>query len=81
VGQTLVLTAGEYITSQTPAAVEEAVNGVLRKDDGEDEKLSKMIIDIILKNCICRYTVSFILEQGESYIYFFFLAKVRGVGK
>jgi hypothetical protein len=57
VGQTLVLTAGEYITSQTQAAVEEAVNGVLHniKDDGEDEKLSKMIIDIILKNCICRY--------------------------
>ncbi|KAJ8582828.1 hypothetical protein M405DRAFT_829949, partial [Rhizopogon salebrosus TDB-379] len=49
--KTLAIAAGEYMTSQTQAAVEEAVNEVLHKDDGEDEKLSKMIIDIILKNC------------------------------
>jgi hypothetical protein len=52
-GKTLALAAGEYMTSQTQAAVEEAVNEVLHKDDGEDDKLSKMIIDIILKNCKC----------------------------
>jgi hypothetical protein len=53
VGKTLALAAGEYMTSQTQAVVEEAVNEVLYKDDGEDDKLSKMIIDIILKNCMC----------------------------
>ena len=52
-GKTLALAAGEYMTSHTHAAVEEAVNEVLHKDDGEDDKLSKMIIDIILKNCMC----------------------------
>jgi len=52
-GKALELAAGEYVTSQTQAAVEEAVKEVLYKDDsGEDDKLSKMIIDIILKNCI-----------------------------
>ncbi|KAJ8579782.1 hypothetical protein M405DRAFT_893408 [Rhizopogon salebrosus TDB-379] len=56
VGKTLALAAGEYMTSQTRAAVEEAVNEVLYKDDGEDDKLSKMIIDIILKNSKVRET-------------------------
>ncbi|KAJ8584990.1 hypothetical protein M405DRAFT_825817 [Rhizopogon salebrosus TDB-379] len=54
VGKTLALAAGEYMTSQTQAAVKEAVNEVLHKDDGEDDKLSKMIIDIILKNCMYK---------------------------
>ena len=53
VGKTLELAAGQYITSQTRAAVENAVNEVPYKDDGEDDKLSKMIIDIILKNSMC----------------------------
>ncbi|KAJ8581421.1 hypothetical protein M405DRAFT_847055 [Rhizopogon salebrosus TDB-379] len=47
--KTLTLAAGEYMASQTQAAVEEAVNEVLHKDDEEDD-LSKKIIDIILKN-------------------------------
>jgi hypothetical protein len=51
-GKTLALAAGEYVASQTQGAVEEAVNEVLYKDDGEND-LSKMIIDIILKNCMC----------------------------
>jgi hypothetical protein len=50
--KTLTLAAGEYMASQTQAAVEEAVNEVLHKDDGEDD-LSKKIIDIILKNRMC----------------------------
>ncbi|KAJ8596747.1 hypothetical protein M405DRAFT_877431 [Rhizopogon salebrosus TDB-379] len=54
VGKTLALAAHEYMTSQTQAAVEEAVNEVLHKDDPEDDKLSKMIIDIILKNCMSQ---------------------------
>jgi hypothetical protein len=53
VGKSLALAAGEYMRSQTQAAVEEAVTEVLHKDDGEDDKLSKMIIDIILENCMC----------------------------
>jgi hypothetical protein len=50
--KTLALIAGEYMASQTQVAVEEAVNEVLHQDDQEDD-LSKMIIDIILKNCMC----------------------------
>jgi hypothetical protein len=50
--KTLTLAAGEYMASQTQAAVEEAVNKVLHKEDGEDD-LSKKIIDIILKNRMC----------------------------
>jgi hypothetical protein len=50
--KTLTLAAGEYMASQTQAAVEEALNEVFHKDDGEDD-LSKMIIDIILKNRMC----------------------------
>jgi hypothetical protein len=51
-GKTLALAASEYMASQTQAAMEEAVNEVLHKDDGEND-LSKMITDIILKNCMC----------------------------
>jgi hypothetical protein len=51
--KTLALAADEYMASQTRVAVEEAVKEVLYKDDGEEDKLSKMIIDIILKNCMC----------------------------
>jgi hypothetical protein len=53
-GETLALAASEYMTSQTQATVEEAVKEVLHTDDGGDDKLSKMIIDIILKNCMCE---------------------------
>jgi hypothetical protein len=41
------------MTSQTQAAVKKAVKEVLHEDDIGDEKLSKMIIDIILKNSMC----------------------------
>jgi hypothetical protein len=52
--KTLTLAAGEYMASQTQAAVEEAVNEVLHKDDGNlEDDLSKKIIDIILKNRMC----------------------------
>jgi len=50
---TLELAAAEYITSGTPAAVLKAVKDVLSQDDGDDEKLCKMIIDIILRNRMC----------------------------
>jgi len=53
-GKTLALAADEYTTSQTQAAVEEAVTDILHKDDGGDDKLCKMIIDIILKNCMSK---------------------------
>jgi hypothetical protein len=53
-GKTLALAAGEYMTSHTQAAVEEAVEEVLHNDNGEDDKLPKMIVDIILKNCMCE---------------------------
>ena len=57
--KTLALAASEYTTSQTQAAVEEAVKEVLHNDDGGDDKLSKMIIDTILKNCMpCECHVS-----------------------
>jgi hypothetical protein len=51
-GQTLAVAASKYMASQTQEAVEEAVKEVLHNDDGGDDKLSKMIIDIILKNCM-----------------------------
>jgi hypothetical protein len=58
-GKTLALAASEYMTSQTQVAVEEAVKEVLHNDDGQDDKLSKMIIDIILKNCMpCEFYLS-----------------------
>jgi hypothetical protein len=56
--KTLALAASEYMTSQTRAAVKEAVKEVLHKDDGGDDKLSKMIIDIILKNRMCECYLS-----------------------
>jgi hypothetical protein len=57
-GETLALAASEYMTSQTQATVKEAVKEVLHTDDGGDDKLSEMIIDIILKNCMCEYYLS-----------------------
>ena len=48
------LAAAEYKTSGTPAAVQEAVKDFLREDDGDDETLCKMIMDIILRNRMCR---------------------------
>ena len=45
----------KYKTSQTRVAVEKAVKEVLRQDDGNDQKLSDMVIDIILRNCMCEY--------------------------
>jgi hypothetical protein len=57
--KTLAQAAGEYMTSQTlEATVEEAVKEVLHTDDGGDDKLSKIIIDIILKNCMCECYLS-----------------------
>ncbi|KAJ8593999.1 hypothetical protein M405DRAFT_838834 [Rhizopogon salebrosus TDB-379] len=53
-GEALALAAGEYMTSQTQATVEEAVKEVLHTDDRGDDKLSKMIIDIILKNSMSK---------------------------
>jgi hypothetical protein len=57
-GETLALAASEYMTSQTQATVEEAVKEVLHTDDGGDDNLSKVIIDIILKNCMCECYLS-----------------------
>jgi len=54
-GKILALAASEY--PQTQAAVEETVKGVFHHHDGGDDKLSKMIIEIILKNrmpCECH---------------------------
>ncbi|KAJ8593988.1 hypothetical protein M405DRAFT_838826 [Rhizopogon salebrosus TDB-379] len=53
-GETLALAASKYMTSQTQATMEEAVKEVLHTDDGGDDKLSKMIIDIIMKNCMSK---------------------------
>jgi hypothetical protein len=53
-GKTLALAASEYMTSQTQANVEEAVKEVLHTDDRGNDKLSNMIIDIILQNCMCE---------------------------
>ena len=50
---TLELAAAEYKTSGTPAAVQKAVKDVLSQDDGDDEKLCKMVIDVILQNRMC----------------------------
>ncbi|KAJ8582732.1 hypothetical protein M405DRAFT_846264 [Rhizopogon salebrosus TDB-379] len=55
-GGTLALAASEYMASQTRAAVKEAVKEVLHEDDIGDEKLSKMIIDIISKNSMSKVT-------------------------
>jgi hypothetical protein len=51
--KTLELAAAEYKTSGTPAAVQKAVKDVLSQYGGDDEKLCKMIIDIILQNRMC----------------------------
>ncbi|OAX38716.1 hypothetical protein K503DRAFT_770173 [Rhizopogon vinicolor AM-OR11-026] len=52
--KTLKLAAAEYNASGTPAAVLKAVKDVLSQDDGDDEKLCKMIIDIILRNRLSK---------------------------
>jgi hypothetical protein len=47
------LAAAEYKTSGTPVAVQEAVKDFLHQDDGDDEKLCSMIMDIVLQNRMC----------------------------
>jgi hypothetical protein len=50
--KTLELAAAKYKTSGMPAVVKKAVKDVLSQDDGDDHKLCKMIIDVILQNCM-----------------------------
>jgi len=51
--KSLELAAAEYETSGTPGAVQKAAQDFLSRDDGDDEKLCKMIMDIILQNRMC----------------------------
>ncbi|OAX38557.1 hypothetical protein K503DRAFT_770378 [Rhizopogon vinicolor AM-OR11-026] len=44
------LTAAEYTRTKTAAVVEKAVGDILHQDDGDEDKLCKMIIDVILQN-------------------------------
>jgi hypothetical protein len=51
------LSASEYVASQTPLAIKEAVDELLHQhhdEDGGDEQLCKMIIDKILQTRICE---------------------------
>jgi hypothetical protein len=51
------LVISEYVTSQTPLAVKEAVETLLHQyheEDGGDEKLYQLIIDRILQMCMCE---------------------------
>jgi hypothetical protein len=51
------LVFSEYVTSQTPLAVKEAVEKLLHQcyeEDGGDEKLCQMIIDRILQMHMCE---------------------------
>ncbi|OAX33700.1 hypothetical protein K503DRAFT_869383 [Rhizopogon vinicolor AM-OR11-026] len=48
--KSLELAAAEYETSGTPAAIQKAVQDFLSQDDGDDEKLCKMMMDITLRN-------------------------------
>ena len=50
----LEVAAAKYKTSQTHAAIEEAVKEVLHQDDGDDEKLCNMVEAIILCNLMCK---------------------------
>jgi len=50
----LKVAAAKYKTSQTQAAIEEAVKEVLHQDDGDDEKLCNMVEAIILCNLMCE---------------------------
>jgi hypothetical protein len=51
------LVASEYVTSQTPVAIKQAVEELLHQhhdEHGGDEKLCEMIIDEILKKRMCE---------------------------
>jgi hypothetical protein len=51
------LVASEYVASQTPLVVAQAVGELLHQhhhEDGGDEKLCKMIIDGTLHNRMCK---------------------------
>jgi hypothetical protein len=51
------LGASEYVASQTPVAIKEAVEELLHQhldEDGGDEQLCKMIIDIIFQKRMCE---------------------------
>jgi len=50
----LKFAVAEYTTSQTQAAVEEAVKEVLSQDDGDDEKLCGMVTDIVLQHSMSK---------------------------
>jgi hypothetical protein len=55
--RTAELCASEYVASQTPSAIKEAVEEILHQhhnEDGEDEQLCKMIIDKILQMRMCE---------------------------
>jgi len=54
--QILKLAAGKYMSSHTPAAVQEAVEKVLHEyhDDIDEAVLCKIIMNIILQNRICE---------------------------
>ncbi|OAX39097.1 hypothetical protein K503DRAFT_110525, partial [Rhizopogon vinicolor AM-OR11-026] len=49
-GHLVELAAAAYTERKTAAVVEKAVKDILHQDDGDDMKLCKMIIDIILQN-------------------------------
>jgi hypothetical protein len=60
-GQTLAkiaeMVVSEYVASQTPLAIKEAVEKLLHQcheEDGGDEKLCQMIIDRILQMRMCE---------------------------
>jgi hypothetical protein len=51
------LVVSEYVASQTPLAIKEAVENLLHQcheEDGGDEKLCQMIIDRILQMRMCE---------------------------
>jgi hypothetical protein len=51
------LVVSQYVTSQTPLAVTEAVEKILHhcyEEDGGDEKMCQMIIDRILQMRMCE---------------------------
>jgi len=47
------LATAEYTKTKTAAVVEKAVKDILRQDDGDEDKLCNMIIEIILQNRMC----------------------------
>jgi len=53
-GKITELAAAEYTKTKTATVVEKAVKDILRQDDGDDDKLCDMIIDIILQNRMCE---------------------------